>query len=528
MFHATKAEFSLIQQGFKFSRRSFVSGLSLLGAAASGPLTGLPGSAARSASQTPVTRADEIVIDLAGGPDNLDPALTRSTRDWSVLHSVYDSILHLGDAGELVPLAAESFEVVDDVTYEVTLRPGLRFHDGTPVLSDAIARGITHVQGSEGPAASGFQVINRVEVIDDLSARIITKEPAAWLPSQLAVWFVLFPESATPDSLASQPVGSGPYQFVSLEPGTEVVLSRNPDYIWASPKGVALAETARFRFVPESTTRVADLSTDNANIIASVPIDQIAAVEDGGGEVIETPILGTAFLRIATDAAPFDDPRVCVAINHAIDVDAITAALLGEHAHRLASIFPDERSIGFDRELAPFVYDPDRARALLAEAQLKDGFDVRLQFVGGERDDILQVIAAQLGEVRINVSLQATELATFNGSWQDPESAPLRFVTWRPVFDPHTLLSLMFASTGPLSRHRDTMADELIRQGAVEPDPDSRAGTYRQLGRHFQETPPAVFLWNLTSTYGVKNVPGTWKPRGDEYIIPTQVKDVTS
>lgn len=512
------------------SRRSFVSGLSVLGG--TGALAALPVATARGAAGglvgTPPSSAGEIVIDLVGGPDNLDPALTRSTRDWSVLHSVYDSILLLNEEGELVPLAAQAFEVVDDVTYEVRLRSGLRFHDGTAVTADAIERGITHVQNSGGPAAASFRVVERVKVIDELSARIVTKEPAAWLPSQLAVWFVLFPKTATSESLASRPVGSGPFRFESLKPGTEVVLSRNPDYTWPSAKGEALAETARFRFVPESTTRVADLGTGTANIIASVPKDQVSAIEDAGGDVIESPVLGTAFLRIATDSAPFDDPRVCIAINHAIDVDAITDALLGDQSHRLGSIFPDERSIGFDPDLAPFAYDPDRARELLADAQVGDGFDVRLQFAGGERDDVLQVIGAQLGEIGINVTLESTELATFNGSWTDPESAPLRFVTWRPLFDPHTLLTLMFASTGPLSRNRDTVTDELIRTGGAETDPVARAEIYRELGRHFQEAPPAVFLWNLTSTYGVRGLSGTWKPRGDEYIIPTRVEDVTT
>jgi peptide/nickel transport system substrate-binding protein len=361
-----------------------------------------------------------------------------------------------------------------------------------------------------------------VEIIDELMARIVTTEPAGWLPSQLAVWFVLFPDGATPDSLARMPVGSGPYRFESLNPGTEVVLRRNPDYTWPSPKGMALAEMARFRFVPEPATRIADLETGDANIVTNLPPDQFSAVEDAGGQVIETAILGTAFLRLATDVAPFDDPRVGIALNHAVDVDALTSALVSGQSRRLASIFPDERGIGFDAELAPFTYDPARARALLDEAEIAPGLELRLEFVSGEHDDVLQAIAAQLAEVGITVTLESLELATFNGSWQDPESAPLRFVSWRPVFDPHTLLSLMFASGGPLSRHRDDVADELIRKGATEPDPDARGQVYQTLGQRFQEAPPAVFLWNLTSIYGVKDVPGTWTPRGDEYVIPTQ------
>lgn len=506
----------------KVSRRGFVGGATLLAGSA---VPYAPMALAGRASQTPVNVADEVVIDLAGGPDNLDPALARSTRDWSVIHSVYDSLLLLSNEGELVPLAAESFTAVDDTTYDVVLRTGLRFHDGTPVTSTAIERGIAHVQRSEGPAAANFGIVARVELLDELTARIVTNEPAGWLPWQLAVWFVLFPESATLESLAQAPVGSGPYRFEALDAGTEVVLRRNPDYTWPSPKGVPLAETARFRFVPESATRVADLGAGGANIITSIPNDQVGAIEDAGGAVVETAILGTAFLRLATDMLPFDDPRVGVALNHAVDVDAIAKALVSSESHRLASIFPDERSIGFDRELEPFAYDPVRARALLDEAGIAPGLEIRLEYAGGERDDVLQVLAAQLGEVGVNVTLESLELATFNGSWQDPGSAPLRFVSWRPVFDPHTLLSLMFASTGPLSRHRDDVTDTLIRSGAIEPAPDARAEVYRELGRRFREAPPAIFLWNLTATYGIRDVPGSWTPRVDEYVIPTQVME---
>jgi peptide/nickel transport system substrate-binding protein len=466
-----------------------------------------------------------LVIDMAGGPDNLDPALTRSVRDWSVLHSIYDSILDLTADGALVPLAADSFDILDDLTFQVVLRKGLAFHDGTPVLSDAIERAITHVQESEGPAARNFQAIERVEIVDDLTARLITAAPAPWLPSQLAVWMVLFPATATTDSFETAPVGSGPFRFVSRESGDHILLERNPDYFAGSAKGQALAERVRFRFVPESTTRIADLATGSAHLADSVPQDQAQAVVDGGGEIVEAPVLGTSFLRVVNDVAPFDNPIVRQALNHAIDVETIGEALISSEVHRLASLFPDQRSIGFDPDLPVFDFDPDRARELLAEAGYEDGFETRLQYTGGSQDDLMQAIAANLSEVGIEVTIETTELATFNGSWQDPESAPLRYVTWRPVYDPHTLLSLMFASTGPLARFADDEADALISAASIESDPVARNGLYQDLGRYFHESPPAVFLWNLTAIYGVKDFGAGWQPRGDEYVIPTTTED---
>jgi len=461
-----------------------------------------------------------IVIDVAGGPDNLDPALTRSVRDWSILHSLYDSILDLSDDGTLRPLAAESFESLDDTTFEVVLRAGLTFHDGSPVTSEAVARSIAWVRESEGPAAGNFSVIDRVEILDDVTARIITSKPAPWLPSQLAVWMVLFPDGMTTESFQTNPVGSGPYQFVSQVPGSEVILKRNPAYPPDSAKGVAIAETVTYRVVPEAATRVADLVTNAAQIVEGLGSEHEQAVVDGSGNVIESPVLGASFLRLVNDVPPFDDPMVRVAINHAIDVDSIGSALVSPKVHHLASIFPDERSIGFDADLVPLSFDPELARQMLAEAGHTDGFAATLQYTGGGRNDVMEAIAANLFDVGIDVTIESTELATFNGSWQDPDSGELRFVSWRPLYDPHTLLNLMFSSAGPLSRFSDEEVDRLIAEGGTEVDPDRRQAIYEELGQYFQESPPVVCLWNLTTTYGVRDGGIQWTPRGDEYLLP--------
>lgn len=473
-------------------------------------------------AQTPAPDLlDSLIIDMVGPPDSLDPALARSTRDWSIVHSIYDSIVHLSDTGEIVPLAAESLTRIDDLTLDVTLRSGLTFHDGSPVQSDAIRRGIEWVQQSEGPAVNNFSVISSVTEVDELTARIITTAPAAWLLSQLAVWHVLFPESMTRDTFLTAPVGSGPYRYVSGSASSEIVLQANPDYTWPSPKGRAIARSATYRFVPESVTRVADIASGQANIIQEVPVDQRDAVSDAGANVIEASILGLAMLRIATDVAPFNDPRVCRAINHAIDVETIAQVLVSPAAHRIASLFPDERSIGFDPALQPFTYDPELAKLLLDEAGYGDGVDIDFQYVSTEQLGVIDAIIEQLGEAGFNATPVSSDLATFNSQWTDPETAPIRFVSWRPVFDPHTLLSLLFLSSGPLSRYENPDADALILGAAADTDPESRSAQYRQLGQLMQDQPGAVYLWNLTAAYGVDDSAQSWKPRSDDYVIPT-------
>ncbi len=497
------------------SRRDFIVSAVLTGGVLSLPVRTV-------AAQTPSAASQQsITVDTAIAPSTLDPALARSVFDWSIIHSIYDSVLNLNDDGVLAPLAASSFSQPEPTVYDVVLREGLTFHDGNPVLAESIERSVRYVQASEGPAARNFGVIDRVDVVDDRTARIVTSEPAPWLPSQLAVWLVLFPDGAEAD-FETNPVGSGPFRFDGMDAGVSIDLVRNERYFAGSPKGIALADHVRYRVVPEVATRIADLSAGATNLIDGISQDQGASVENTGAEVVEAPVLGISFLRIVNDVPPLDDPRVRQAINHAIDVETIAQSLVSTESHRTASIYPDARAIGFDPDLSPFIHDPDLARSLLAGAGVTGRIPLRLEYTGGGRDDVMEAIAAYLAEVGIDLTIETTELTTFNGTWQDPGSAELRFVTWRPVYDPHTLLSLMFASTGPLSRFADDEADRLIASAAAESDPDLRNGLYQELGRQFQASPPAAFLWNLTASYGVRDIAGTWSPRADEYVILTE------
>lgn len=477
-------------------------------------------SAQSTPSVSPVALRDELVIDLSGPPDHLTPALTYSTRDWSVLHSVYDALLDFGPNGELVPLAAEEFWSDDGMTFRIRLRSGMTFHDGTPVTTAAISRSIAHLQTADSQISGLFAGVAEVREIDSLNAEIVTEAPSAWLPSQMAVWAVLLPESASEESLATRPVGSGPYIFDSQEAGSAITLRRNPDYFAGGPKGMALAERAVFRFVPEAATRVADLSTGAAQIVTDVPTDQIAEVEASGNVALSAPILGTAFVRIATDAPPFADPLVGQALNHAVDVQAIADALIGEGAHRIASVFPDPRGLGYDESLQPFAYDPEKARALLAEAGYADGFDAEIETVAGSRTDVVEAIAGYLAEVGVRLSIVTSDLAAFNQGWPDETAPQLRYATWRPFYDPHTFLQLVIDSAGYLSRYTNAEADALVRQGANSPDNDARQSVYEALGQELQRFPAAIYLWNLISTYGVTSDLEGWEPRGDEYVLP--------
>jgi peptide/nickel transport system substrate-binding protein len=458
-------------------------------------------------SQTPsAARAvlDELVIDLASAPESIDPLFAYSPIDWSIVHSIYDAPVGFAADGSIQPLAAESFELVDDTTLVIVLRSGLQFHDGGPVTAEAIVRSVEAMQASGSQASSLFTGITGVEIgPDDLTATLSLDAAAPWLPAQIATWLVLLPEGFSSDAALQAPVGSGPYRFESQEAGSTITLVRNADYPNDSLKGHAVAERVTYRFVPELATRLSDLASGAAQIVTAVPFDQADTIADADASHVEEPIVASAWIRI-----------------HAVDVESVTQALVSPESHRLATLFPDERALGFDPDLAPYEFDSDKARSLLKEAGHGDGLEVRLEITTGSRVDVAEAIAAQLNEAGFSASIVTSEIATFNGSWKEASAPALRLVTWGPLYDPHSLLSLVYAGDGFLSRYSNAEVDALIADAGQETDPTARQGLYQQLGELMHEDAPAIFLWNLVSGYGVSEDAAAWTPRGDEYVLP--------
>jgi peptide/nickel transport system substrate-binding protein len=256
----------------------------------------------------------ELAIDLATEPATLDPALVYDADSWSVVHSVYDALVQYGPDGELQPLLAESLEQTDPLTWEARLRPGVVFHNGEPFDAASVAFSVAHIQdpATGSQVAANFAAIEAVEEVEPLLVRFRLSAPAPWLPVQMAAWLAMLPPAYAADpanDFAANPVGTGPYRFAAWERGREIRLDVNPDYAGDGTKGAPIAEVVRFRPVPEATTRVSDLLSGTSNLIRSVPVDQIEAVE-GGAVLVAEPLSGSAWIRIPTDVAPFDDVRV--------------------------------------------------------------------------------------------------------------------------------------------------------------------------------------------------------------------------
>lgn len=327
-----------------------------------------------------VAGGDSLVVGMrTNALVTFDPAMYRDRDTEAVLRNIFDALVGTTREGEVRPLLATSWQAVDDSTYEFSLRPGVTFSNGEPLTADDVVftfeRILTEggVDGATSPRAGLLGPLERVEKVDDTTVRFVYR---ATFPEELLlqalVHFQIVPQAYMTEvgssGFVQAPIGSGPFTFARGSLDSQVVLEANPDY-W---NGAPALKTLVFRMMPEPSTRVAALLSGEVQIIQAVPPDLVERLS-GSPEVSVVTAPGTRSYQIELNnaKAPFDDVRVRQALNYAIDWESILANIYRGYGERLATAFLPS-GFGYDESLAPYPYDPEKAKALLREA----GYDV--------------------------------------------------------------------------------------------------------------------------------------------------------
>ena len=341
-------------------RRTMLSGIVLLGM-----LTMLVGGNQASAQ-------DPLVIIQGAEPPGLDPTIHREGPTYSVTINIFDSLLRKTRDGQNVPALAESFERDTDTSWVFHLRPGVQFHNGEPLTAAAVKFTIDRIFGPdlESTRASDFKWIDRVEIIDELTVRIVANEPFALADHFFTELQIVPPNNFTEVgdvAFDEMPVGTGPFEFVRWNRGNQIVLQRNENY-WDGPAEV---DAVVFRFISSAASRVATLLSGNADLITDPPISAQRQI-DANPNARFASATGTRVVFVGLDAvqeSPLQDVLVRQAMNYAIDKVSIVDNLLSGLGEQTTTLLTSQ-DFGFNAEVDPFPFDPDRARQLLVGCRL--------------------------------------------------------------------------------------------------------------------------------------------------------------
>lgn len=445
----------------------------------------------------------------------LSPAEATGLPDATVIRTMFEGLVGFTD-GVLVNELATDWSANDDATaFTFTLREGVAFHDGTPFDAQAVKDYYDWVMDPDSRGARGrslLQAMESVEVLAPNEVRIHLSEPNGAFIYLLATSNarIVSPAAiaAYGDELSKNPVGTGPFRFVSWDEGQRIIVERNPDY-WGT---LAQVERIEFLVVNNAATRVAMLQSGEVHFIESLPPQLVPVIEsDPNLEVLSTPANFLRILQLNTSKEPFGDVRVRQALNYAVDKEQLVNVVFGGNATVMTAPIP-ETAFGHAAQPA-YGYDPERARALLAEAGYADGFAMTvLTFTGDEYRTAGQVLQQMFAEVGVRLTLDAQERGSlveqiFKPIDENPTQAALVGAS-ASTGDADLALTVSFTrssfppAANNWSFYSVDRVEALVIGGRESGDPAERAAAYAEAQAIIWQDAPWVFLYSPNTIAG--------------------------
>ena len=355
-------------------------------------------------------------VGLQFGPDS---GLAIESDDASILvkAAVVEGLVRSDASGAPVPALAESWERIDETTWEFVLRPGVTFHDGSTLDAAAVETAIAYISGVASPPRSLGGLTLTTETIDDLTVRILTSDPDPILPLRLSSRSIAILAPAAYDSEPTEPIGSGPFMVSDFSPPDSLTVERYDGY-WGD---VALLEGAVFRFLPDAGSRAAAIRADEIDVADGIAIPDLQAIEDDSDiDLIRFSLPRTASLYANTAEGPMADPVVREAVSLAIDEVSMAEDLLEGQFAPARSYFGEENAWAPQGDGDP-ADAADQAAALL-EGVSEENRSITIWTYTGrpELADMATVAQAQLEAVGFNVEVEVGEYTpleerVFNG-----------------------------------------------------------------------------------------------------------------
>ena len=448
----------------------------------------------------------------------LDPHVASTVSSFHVLANVVESLTTNNDNIELTPLLATDWSQSEDgLTWTFNLREGVSFSNGEAMTSEHVVFSMNRIldpnTGSGRVAAVGGP--DAVwEAVDSHTVTVTTPAPNAILPVLLAgrSQAVVHPDSVDENGVIVIPIGTGPFIVEDLDGTISMRLVKNENY-WQ--EGLPLLDAVEISVIQEDAAREAALLGGEVDFINAVAPQAVQALQDNPDvNVLVSPALAYKYIGLNLMREPLNDARVRQAIAYAINRDDLCAA--GDFG-LCTPLYggPIDTGNPWHFDYAPYSYDPDKARALLAEAGLADGFEMELMPTSTYQDTVrqAQVLQAQLAAVGIRTTINAPEWA----EWLELEGN-FRYdgyiCSWNGLTDVENYFYLqhrtdeVFNFTG----YSDPEFDALVEQGRQVSDFDERYAIYEEANRILVDAVPYVYFYNPAFTRAMN-------PRVQGYVL---------
>jgi len=475
------------------------------------------------AQDPPPVRGGTVTVAISADPPGWDPTLSTSQEIARVTYgNVYEGLVRFDRNGEIVPALAAGWQVsTDGLAWTFTLREGVRFHDGSPLTAEDVLFKFDRARDPDsGHVNQGYYAaVADVRAPDAGTIVFELTQPSRSLLYNLARPDAIIYPAALAETQRSQPVGTGPFRFARYVEGSEVRLERFDDY-W-NPE-LPYLDAATFRIIGDANARIAALQAGDIDLIGgAVPPEQVRVLQANPALKVASGT-ATAEITVAMNNSrpPFDDLRVRQAITHAIDKDAIVqgaffglGTVIGTHMSPSEAYYLDLTDT--------YPYDPERARALLAEAGYAGGlsFDFELPEPYAFERRTGEIIAQQLREVGITVNLSVVEW----GTWiQRIFLAADYDMTIIGHSEPRDID--IYARPTYYYRYDNPRVAELLAEAESAPTAEAETAAYQAIARIIAEDAVNVWVFSPANTAAARaDLYGFWTDQPTPAIDLTRV-----
>ena len=492
-----------------------------------------------------------VVIAMGAAPVSLDPADHRSRESETVIRNMFDGLVTRDTSSGVHMQLAESMEWVDEQTLNIKLREGVKFHDGTEMTADDVVytfervineNAIEYPEPHTSPRKGLIAPLESIEKTGDYTVTMHFTGP--WPPAmQLLVHQQIVPkayiEEVGTEGFIANPIGTGPFKFVSSQPGLEeVVLERFADYYGGSPDltpvGPACVNQVVFRVIPEASTRVSALLAGEVDIITNVPQDLIPNLEANENVQLKTAG-GTQpkWLELNVNMAPFDDVNVRKALNYAVDKDLIIEQIYGGRAVALPGPLSPYNNF-VNKSLSPYPYDTAMAIDLLRQAGWEDTDDDGILDKDGQPftftidtleswRPLAEAVADMYRAIGIDANVRFWEYSVIKDQLLAGERQGYLDDWGDSAFDPvghfeakwHGFVADTPYGRGNFSTYDNARVNELIEQGETTGDTAARQALYDEAQQIVYDEAPAVFLILPEEVEAASASISNWTPASD-------------
>ncbi|MDJ0953147.1 MAG: ABC transporter substrate-binding protein [Acidimicrobiia bacterium] len=488
--------------------------------------TAAPGETTEAPTETtapPESGAQVLIAAQGSEPDQLDPHMTSAYASFQVLENVYDTLVQPAADLSMEPALAESWEISDDnLTWTFQLRDGVKWHNGRDFVAGDVVYSFERII-AEGLNGWRFGAVDTITAPDDSTVVITLTQPSPNLLVSIAGFkgMAIIPEEIVTDgTIGTNPIGTGPFRFVSQSPDEGIVLEKNPDY-WRASEGLPELDGIRFVQIPDAGTKLTALRTGEVHWIDAVPPQDIESLgAEDGITVGRVPGGDYHYFALNQNRAPFDDVRVRQAIAHAINREEIAEAAQFGAATANQTAIPAS-NVAWYYDYAPFGSgDTATAQALLDEAGVS-GLTIDFLVTSDFPETVTQaqVIAAELAAVGITVEITDVDFSTWLDLQGNGEFDAF-MLSWIGNIDPDDFYYAQHHSTGGFNfqGYANAEVDSLLDAARVETDQAARKALYDEAAQMIVDDASYIYLYNPDNINAWRDEVGGYATRGDNAI----------